>query len=214
MTRPAHRLETAPPAPPSPRLLDVSDLPTIGFGSRSIMWWGVVGFILIEGSTVGTAIGSYLYLSGIEPQWPPPRTPMPGLLVPLLKVLVLLAAAYPAILCDKAARRFDFLAMRRWVVVMAMMSLLAAGLQALELRSAHVRWDAHAYGSAAWAVLIAYFLVLFTDALDSVVFAAVLHKGPVKETHFPDASDNVLYFFFTIVMGILVSALVTLVPRL
>ena len=213
MTRPAHRMEPTP-APAASRLLDVSDLPTIGFDSKSIMWWGVIGFILIEGTTVATAIGSYLYLSGVEPQWPPPRTALPGLLVPLLKALALLASTVPAALCDKAARRFDFRSMRRWVLVMGAMGMLAVGLQWLELRSVGVRWDAHAYGSVTWAVLMAYFLLLSTDALDTVAFAAVLYRGPVKETHFEDASDNCLYLRFTVVAGILVSALVTLVPRL
>ena len=213
MTRPVHRTENTP-APVTTRLLDVSDLPTVGFDSKSIMWWGVLGFIVIEGTTVATAIGSYFYLSGVEPQWPPPRTQLPGLLVPMLKTLVLLASIVPAVLCDRAARRFDFLRMRRWVVVMGAMAMVAVGLQWLELRSVGVRWDAHAYGSVTWAVLIAYFLLLSTDALDTVAFAAMLYRGPVKETQFEDASDNSFYLRFTVVMGILVSALVTLVPRL
>ena len=213
MTRPVHRTETRP-APVTTRLLDVSDLPTVGFDSKSIMWWGVLGFIVVEGTTVATAIGSYLYLSGVEPQWPPPRTELPGLLVPMLKSLVLLASIVPAVLCDRAARRFDFPSMRRWVMVMGVMAMLAVVLQWLELRSVGVRWDAHAYGSVTWAVLMAYFLLLSTDALDTVAFAAMLYRGPVKETQFEDASDNTFYLRFTVVMGILVSALVTLVPRL
>ena len=213
MTRPVHRTENTS-APVTTRLLDVSDLPTVGFDSKSIMWWGVLGFIVIEGTTVATAIGSYFYLSGVEPQWPPPRTQLPGLLVPMLKTLVLLASIVPAVLCDRAARRFDFASMRRWVVAMGAMGMLAVGLQWLELRSVGVRWDAHAYGSVTWAVLIAYFLLLSTDALDTVAFAAMLYRGPVKETQFEDASDNSFYLRFTVVMGILVSALVTLVPRL
>ena len=213
MTRPVHRTETTR-QPVASRLLDVSDLPTVGFDSKSIMWWGVLGFIVIEGTTVATAIGSYFYLSGVEPQWPPPRTQLPGLLVPMLKTLVLLASIVPAVLCDRAARRFDFASMRRWVVVMGVMAMLAVVLQWLELRSVGVRWDAHAYGSVTWAVLIAYFLLLSTDALDTVAFAAMLYRGPVKETQFEDASDNSFYLRFTVAMGILVSALVTLVPRL
>jgi heme/copper-type cytochrome/quinol oxidase subunit 3 len=214
MSRPAPRV-TAPRAPaPSRRTYDASGLPTVGFGPKSIMWWGVIGFVLIEGTTVGTAIGSYFYLSGIEPQWPPPRTALPALLVPALKALLLLASVVPALAADKAARRFDFRGMRRWVVGMAIVGIGVVALQSLELRSVGVRWDAHAYGSAVWLVLIAYFLVLTTDVADTVVFSVLLFKGPVKESHFPDASDNCVYWMFTVTMGILVSALVTLVPRL
>jgi len=195
-------------------VFDASGLPTVGFGPKSIMWWGVLGFVLIEGTTIGTAVGSYLYLSGIEPQWPPPRTAYPGLLVPALKTLLLLASVVPSLLADKAARRFDFCGMRRGETIMAVFGLAIVALQYLELRSANVRWDAHAYGSAVWLVLIAYFLVLATDVADTVVFAVLLHRGPVKESHFPDASDNSVYWMFSVTMGILTSAVVTLVPRL
>ena len=214
MTGPVRHFTPSPAAEPSRRVYDASGLPTVGFGPKSIMWWGVLGFMLIEGTTIGTAVGSYLYLSGIEPQWPPPRTAYPGLLVPSLKVLVLLASVLPSVLADKAARRFDFRGMRRLETIMAVIGLVVVALQFLELRNANIHWDAHAYGSAVWLVLIAYFLLLATDVAETVVFAVLLHRGPVQESHFPDASDNSVYWFFSVVTGILTSALVALVPRL
>lgn len=213
MTGPAQHVTAPSSSAHPPRVHDASRLPMIGFGPQSLMWWGVIGFILIEGTTIGTAVGSYLYLSGIEPQWPPPRTAPPGLLVPGLKVLVLLLSAVPAYLADRAARRFDFRGMRRWVALTAGIGLAVVALQVLELRTSHIRWDAHAYGSAVWLVLLAYFFTLATDVAETVVFTALLYQGPVKESHFPDASDNTIYWYFSIVMGIVVSALVTLVPR-
>jgi len=37
---------------------DLSELPTHAFGTRSLTWWGVVGFMLIEGTGFALAIAA------------------------------------------------------------------------------------------------------------------------------------------------------------
>ena len=36
--------------------LDVSHLPTSGFGSRMTLWWGMLLFLAIEGTVVGVLV--------------------------------------------------------------------------------------------------------------------------------------------------------------
>ena len=43
-------------------VLDIRDLPEYAFGHRSIMWWGTLGFIAIEGTVFVLALTSYFYL--------------------------------------------------------------------------------------------------------------------------------------------------------
>src|SRR6185503_15805805 len=50
---------------------DVSTLPTVTFGPRSLMWWGTMGFATIEGWTSALLIGAYLYLRQNYEAWPP-----------------------------------------------------------------------------------------------------------------------------------------------
>ena len=50
---------------------DLSQLPDHGFGARSLTWWGVVAFFLIEGTAFALAIGAYFFLQGLENSWPP-----------------------------------------------------------------------------------------------------------------------------------------------
>jgi len=57
---------------------DLSDLPDHAFGSRSLMWWAVVGFMLIEGAGFLLAGGAYFFLVGHVQPWPPGQVP-PGL---------------------------------------------------------------------------------------------------------------------------------------
>ena len=43
---------------------DVADLPTYKFGSSSLTWWGIIGFMLIEGTAFGLAFAAYFFLMG------------------------------------------------------------------------------------------------------------------------------------------------------
>ena len=41
---------------------DLSNLPDHNFGPTSLGWWGVIGYMLIEGMGFVLAIGAYYYL--------------------------------------------------------------------------------------------------------------------------------------------------------
>ena len=75
--------------------LDVARLPTTTFGHRSHMWWGTLGFMLIEGTTLFVCIASYFYLRLNFTVWPPEHTLRPALFWPTVHVVVLLASAVP-----------------------------------------------------------------------------------------------------------------------
>ena len=45
---------------------DLAELPTHAYGHRSLTWWGVVAFFMIEGTAFALAIGAYFYLMGAE----------------------------------------------------------------------------------------------------------------------------------------------------
>ena len=49
-------------ASPAATALDVRHLPSFGFGQRSLMWWGTMGLMLIEGTVFALAIVMYFYL--------------------------------------------------------------------------------------------------------------------------------------------------------
>ena len=50
------------------RALDVSELPTFGFGHRSILWWATMCMIAVEGTVFALSITSYIYLKGRVPE--------------------------------------------------------------------------------------------------------------------------------------------------
>ena len=50
---------------------DVAELPTHAFSYRSLTWWGVIGFMVIEGTDFVLTIASYFFLMSHEESWAP-----------------------------------------------------------------------------------------------------------------------------------------------
>jgi len=46
-------------------VMNLSGLPDVVFGPRDIMWWGTLGFAVIEGFTLCLTAAVYLYLRRI-----------------------------------------------------------------------------------------------------------------------------------------------------
>jgi cytochrome c oxidase subunit I+III len=61
------------------RELNVSDLPTVVFGHRSIIWLGTIGMMMIEATAFALVVASYFYLRTRSNGWPPGLQP-PNLL--------------------------------------------------------------------------------------------------------------------------------------
>ena len=58
---------------------DLSDLPTHAFSHRALTWWGLIGFMLIEGTAFAMAIAAYFFLMSAEQSWAPQPWHPPGL---------------------------------------------------------------------------------------------------------------------------------------
>lgn len=91
------------------RSLDVSALPSIAFGARAPLWWGVVGLMAIEGTALAMIIAAYLYVRRNVVEWPPAGTSLPALGLATGEVVVLLLSLVPMIVVDRASRREEYL---------------------------------------------------------------------------------------------------------
>jgi cytochrome c oxidase subunit III len=178
------------------RIIDLSKLPKVVFDHHSLVWWGTVGFILIEGFTLLLAIAAYFYLRINEIEWPPGRTPAPDLLIPTVNTILLLLIMVPMRAADKAARHFNKPAVVKWLTVALAMTLVAIVLRWFEILALHVKWDAHAYASAAWAVIVLHSTLLIADLGEALVFIAMFTLGRARMKHYPDVSDAAFYQYF------------------
>jgi cytochrome c oxidase subunit I+III len=193
---------------------DASALPTVTFGPRSVMWWGTLGFMTIEGWTTALLIGAYLYLRQNYVAWPPLRTPYPSLVIPTINLALMLVSIYPAWMVAKAAKKLDEPGVKRWLVITVIASVPILVLRWWELWSLNTRWDTTAYGSAAWTIVGFHASLLLLDILDTIGLTLFYFftKMPVKS--FSDTADNSMYWFFTVGIWIPIYLIVYVGPRI
>jgi heme/copper-type cytochrome/quinol oxidase subunit 3 len=178
------------------------------------MWWGTIGFIIIEGSTLFICVVSYFYLRRNFPTWPPERVFRPALLIPTIQLALMLFSNVPMAGVDRAARRMDLRGVRRGMAICSLLAIVMVVLRWFEFQSLNARWDGNAYGSAAWAVVTAHSTLLLLEAAETSAFAVLMFKGPVEQRDLAGASDNALYWYFLTLAWVPLYVVVFLSPYL
>jgi heme/copper-type cytochrome/quinol oxidase subunit 3 len=195
-------------------VMDLRGLPDVVFGPRDIMWWGTLGFVLIEGFTLVLCAAAYLYITQNFSTWPPQNTPRPSLVAPTVQVLVMLVSLVPARWTARAARRFDLNATRIGLVIATGFALAIVGLRAWELLvSLGVKWDANAYGSVQWLVLGAHGTLLLIELVEIAGMMLLFWLAPVEEKHMSDVADMVFYWYFMVLSWLPLYVLCFWLPR-
>jgi cytochrome c oxidase subunit 3 len=200
-------------APVRATTVDVSGLPTTVFSHRSLAWWGTVGFMAVEGTTLFIAVVAYFYVSRNFQTWPPEHTLRPSLFWPTVQILVLLASLVPVVLAERAAYRIDLAKLRQWLGIALLFELAATVIRWQEFLSLNVRWDSNAYGSAAWTVVGLHSTLLLVDLLEGAVLLALLSSSRRMDRHYSDATDATVYWYFLVATWIPVYVIVYLGPR-
>ncbi len=196
------------------RTLDVSGLPRVGFDHHNLLWWGTLGFMVIEGFTLVLMVASYFYLRINEFDWPPGRTPDPDLLIPTINTLLLVATMVPLRLVEKAARRYDRRTVVRWLAVGTAMSAVTVVLRWFELEALNARWDTHAYGSAAWGVVALHSTLLVTDLVETGCFTLLFARGPAERKLYPDVTEAAFYQYFLSMSWVVLYFVIYWAPRI
>lgn len=195
-------------------VLDVSDLPSVVYGPRVITWWGTTGFMAAEAATLSACLAAYYYLLRNVPTWPPARTALPDLLIPTLSLVVLIASLVPCYLFANAAKKLDRVATQRWLWIAVLMMLAATALRFLEFGALNVRWDANAYASVTWAIVVAHFTLLLADMLETAVFAVMVTRGDAPDRFLPGVAEDAFYSYFMVASWIPCFVTIYLVPRM
>jgi cytochrome c oxidase subunit III len=193
---------------------DASALPDHGFGHRSTTWWGVNGFMAIEGAGFALAFAAYFFLMAQEQQWPASAVP-PDLLWGSLTLLLLLVSEIPNVWTKRAAEAKNLPQVRYGLLVMSLIVLPIFVTRGFEFAHLNIGWDRNAYGSITWALLLMHTIHLITDWVDTLVLAALMHtRHAHKGRRFVDTSENALYWHFIVASWLLVYAVIYWAPRL
>jgi heme/copper-type cytochrome/quinol oxidase subunit 3 len=191
---------------------DVRDLPRTVFGHRSLMWWGTLGFIMIEGTTLFICVVTYFYLRRNFSSWPPEHIWRPGLLVPTIQAALMLLSNIPMYAVDRASRKLDLGAVRTGMAICSLLIVTMCVLRVFEFHAIKVRWDTSAYGSVAWAALVAHTTLLVLEAAETLTITVMMFQPDVEERDLSGVSDNAFYWYFLTGVWIPLYVMVFLTP--
>lgn len=193
---------------------DLSALPDGAMGPTNVVWWGNLGFMLIEGTAFALAIGAYLYLQSQSSSWPPPGDRLPGLLWSGIFTVFLLASEVPNLWVWRRAHGRSASGVRRGTFAMALIGLILVGLRAVELDHLNIRWDGDVYGSVVWMLMVLHSSHLITDLGDTIVQSVWLYTHRIDTDQFSDVQDNSEYWTFVVLAWLPIYVLIYWIPRL
>ncbi|HEX4782557.1 MAG TPA: cytochrome c oxidase subunit 3 [Usitatibacter sp.] len=209
------RREATPASVPAVRrgdALDVSEIPSYGFGHRSLMWWGTAGFMAIEGSAFAFMVAVYFYLRALSDTWPF-GAPAPDVAWGTVNAVLIVVSAIPNVWLDKKAMNHDLRAVRIGLAVLCALATAMLVVRAIEFGRLNVSATDSAYGSVVWVMLILHTFNLVTDYIETIVLTALMYKGPLEGKRFVDVAENCGYWNFVVVTWLPIYAVVYWAPR-
>jgi cytochrome c oxidase subunit 3 len=193
---------------------DIAHLPTHAFSHRALTWWGLLGFMIIEGVAFAMAIAAYFFLMSHEQEWAPRPTLPPDLLAGTLFTIVILLSEIPNAMIKKATESYDVEGVRKLLPWMVGIGVLLFVIRGFEFNSLNVLWYENAYGSIIWALLFLHTAHLATDWGDTVVLWRLMKTPHGHEPRrLVDTDENALYWRFVWLSWLPIYALIYWVPR-
>jgi len=193
--------------------LDVSGLPRHKMGPSELTWWGNLGFMVTEGTTLLICAVAYIYLRRNFESWPPLRTPLPDLLRPTLTLLALIAATIAAYLEARAAKRFDVDGIKLWGGIGVLLDAVVVLARWFELGASNTRWDNDAYGSIVWFTIGFHTTLLVLVFFEDLFYWLVAVTGRVDEKQCGHVVEKAEYAYFVLGIWIPLFVLLYFGPR-
>ncbi len=194
--------------------VDVTELPTVVFGQRGLLWWGTMGFAVAEGMTLFLSIASYFYLRRNFASFPPEGYPLPDWIAPTIGMALFLLTCIPAHLLKKSATEMDRRRTTMWLIIMSVCALVLCVVRTFDFYATNVLWNTSAYGSILWVLLGFHGSLLVIEAAEVIGTAALFIMGPVLPRHYPDTTDVTNYWYFLVASWVPIYFIIYLGPRL
>jgi heme/copper-type cytochrome/quinol oxidase subunit 3 len=194
---------------------DVADLPTHKFGPSSLTWWGIIGYMVVEGGFFALAFAAYFFLMGHEQGWPPEGRVPPNPLAGSLFTIVILLSEIPNTMIKKAANARDTERVRALMPIIVAIGAVLLIIRGFEFNSLNVLWFDNAYGSIIWALLLLHTIHILTDWGDTIVlWALMMTPLGFEGRRLVDTDENALYWRYVWLLWIPIYLMIYWVPRL
>lgn len=194
-------------------VLDVADLPNVAFGPRAPLWWGTLGFVVIEGWTLAICVAIMFYLRRNFEAWPPFGTPYPDVILPTISAVVYVISYVPLAWLSRAAKQLDLAKVRVGLVIASAFIIAFCVFRVYELFALNVKWDTNAYGSALWLILLMHATLLVVEAGEVIGMTVMFFVAPISLKHFSDVEDVSFYWYFLAGSWLVLYVLVFWGPR-
>ena len=190
-----------------PLTLDVSGLPSVAFGHRNTTWLANVFYMAIEAMMFALIFAAYFYLRTRSTNWPPGHLP-PSLTYGAVNAVVFLLSIVPAWWVRKRAPDGDRRAVRNGLLALSLFAVAATGIRVLEFTTLNCRWSDDAYSSTVWVLIGMHSGHLVTELIETLVLFAISLTSKMEGTRLADAAINSDYWYFVVVTGLIVDALI------
>jgi heme/copper-type cytochrome/quinol oxidase subunit 3 len=145
-------------------------------------WWGMAIFSASEAMLFGALLGTYYYLRFKAVHWPPPGTPEPKVVLPLVLTAILVATSIPMQAALRAAREGRLAAIRLALTIALAAQATYFGLQIHLFLDDLAKFTPgeHAYGSIYFTLLGAHHTHVAAGLLLDVWLLLRLSTGLTK----------------------------------
>ena len=194
------------------RVLDVSDLESGTADSRSLIWWGNLSMMVIEGTMFAMLVASYLYLRTVNLDWPPSTVIKPDLTLPTVNLLIMLLSCIPMVIADKAAKRGNVTAVRIGFALCVAAGIAVLVIRTMNFASLGYKWSDHAYGSFVWtAAGLHTFHTIAATGESTLLLVYSFLRRVVKKTLL-DFRCTAVYWYFIVIMWLPFYLIVYIAP--
>jgi cytochrome c oxidase subunit I+III len=203
---------------PVPESVDIGGgirLPTTMTGPSSHSWWAMVVLILVSGSIFGSMLFSYLFLWTVSPDVWPQSGSLPSVVWPLASSGLLVASAGGIAWLSNSLKRGN--AKTKMLIVMPAAVVLLLASVVVDMFSqmqTGLRPQDSAYGAAVFTIsgLQAFFTVIV--AMMGMYTLVRSRKGLLDERRRATFDNTMLFWYYTVMQGLIGMGLTHFFPRL
>jgi cytochrome c oxidase subunit I+III len=187
-------------------------LPRYVSGPQSVGWWAMFITVLADGTAFVSLTFAYFYFWTVAEVWPPPLVGEPDLAAPAVALPLLLLAAG---LIRYAATALGRSQTGRFQLAVWLGSASLVGFAVLELLWAFASGldpTAHSYPAIVWTILIYLLLHVLLAVVMGLYVLARFWAGRLAPGFDIDLRNSALFWYFTLIMGLITMATVHLFP--
>jgi cytochrome c oxidase subunit I+III len=187
-------------------------LPVGASGRRSVGWWGMAGLIVTEAAFFAYLLFSYFYLASMSANpWP---SEVPGIGLPLVNTLILLASSVVVVWAHREIRRGHTGRLRAGLAATIALGVLFLVLQGVEYSREKAAFTRDAYGSLFYTITGFHGAHVFVGLVMLTVVLVRALRGHFATGRHEAVSNVALYWHFVDAVWLAVFTSLYITPHL